>query len=44
MTSADGPKPFELHESGAFLHGTKADLAGDLAGDLQCRGLAVIDD
>jgi len=24
-------KPFELHESGAFLHGTKADLAvGDL--------------
>ena len=25
------PKPFELHESGAFLHGTKADLAvGDL--------------
>ncbi len=21
------PKPFELHESGAFLHGTKADLA-----------------
>jgi len=26
-----GPKPFEVHESGAFLHGTKADLAvGDL--------------
>jgi rifampin ADP-ribosylating transferase len=25
------PKPFEVHESGAFLHGTKADLAvGDL--------------
>jgi len=25
------PKPFERHESGAFLHGTKADLAvGDL--------------
>ena len=25
------PKPFELHESGALLHGTKADLAiGDL--------------
>jgi rifampin ADP-ribosylating transferase len=25
------PRPFELHESGAFLHGTKADLAiGDL--------------
>jgi rifampin ADP-ribosylating transferase len=21
------PKPFEVHESGAFLHGTKADLA-----------------
>ena len=20
------PKPFEVHESGAFLHGTKADL------------------
>ena len=36
----DGPKPFELHESGAFLHGTKADLAGDL----QRRGPAVIDD
>ncbi|WAJ43584.1 NAD(+)--rifampin ADP-ribosyltransferase [Mycobacterium sp. Aquia_216] len=29
MTTA--PKPFEVHESGAFLHGTKADLAiGDL--------------
>ncbi|WP_025737963.1 NAD(+)--rifampin ADP-ribosyltransferase [Mycobacterium genavense] len=29
MTS--GPKPFEVHESGALLHGTKADLApGDL--------------
>ncbi|MGV9796586.1 NAD(+)--rifampin ADP-ribosyltransferase [Mycobacterium sp. NPDC003449] len=27
----DGPKPYEIHESGAFLHGTKADLAvGDL--------------
>lgn len=25
------PKPFEVHQSGAFLHGTKADLAiGDL--------------
>ena len=25
------PKPFEVHESGALLHGTKADLAiGDL--------------
>ncbi|THG30065.1 NAD(+)--rifampin ADP-ribosyltransferase [Naasia lichenicola] len=25
------PKPFEIHESGAFLHGTRADLAvGDL--------------
>ncbi|OBG23508.1 rifampin ADP-ribosyl transferase [Mycolicibacterium celeriflavum] len=25
------PKPFEVHESGAFLHGTKADLSvGDL--------------
>jgi rifampin ADP-ribosylating transferase len=21
------PKPFEVHESGALLHGTKADLA-----------------
>jgi rifampin ADP-ribosylating transferase len=29
MTS--GPTPFEVHESGALLHGTKADLAvGDL--------------
>lgn len=27
----EGPKPFEVHESGALLHGTKADLvAGDL--------------
>jgi rifampin ADP-ribosylating transferase len=27
----DGPRPFELHDSGAYLHGTKADLAvGDL--------------
>ena len=26
-----GPTPFEIHESGALLHGTKADLAiGDL--------------
>jgi rifampin ADP-ribosylating transferase len=26
-----GPKPFEVHESGALLHGTKADLSvGDL--------------
>lgn len=26
-----GPQPFEVHESGALLHGTKADLAiGDL--------------
>lgn len=26
-----GPKPFEAHESGALLHGTKSDLAvGDL--------------
>jgi rifampin ADP-ribosylating transferase len=25
------PKPFEVHESGALFHGTKADLAvGDL--------------
>ena len=23
----ESPKPFEPHESGAFLHGTKADLA-----------------
>jgi rifampin ADP-ribosylating transferase len=28
---ASAPKPFEVHESGALLHGTKADLAvGDL--------------
>lgn len=33
MTS--GPKPFEVHESGAFLHGTKADLA---AGDFLVPG------
>lgn len=27
----NAPKPFEVHESGAFLHGTKSDLAvGDL--------------
>ncbi len=27
----DEPKPFEVHSSGAYLHGTKADLAvGDL--------------
>jgi len=27
----DGPTPFEVHPSGAYLHGTKADLAvGDL--------------
>ncbi len=27
----DEPKPFEVHESGALLHGTKADLAvGDV--------------
>jgi rifampin ADP-ribosylating transferase len=27
----EGPKPFEVHESGAYLHGTKADLAvGDV--------------
>jgi rifampin ADP-ribosylating transferase len=24
---ASTPKPFEVHESGAFLHGTKADLS-----------------
>jgi rifampin ADP-ribosylating transferase len=28
---AHAPRPFEVHDSGAFLHGTKADLsAGDL--------------
>ncbi|MEB0266579.1 MULTISPECIES: NAD(+)--rifampin ADP-ribosyltransferase [unclassified Cryobacterium] len=28
---ADEPRPFEVHESGALFHGTKADLAvGDL--------------
>ena len=27
----DGPTPFEVHPSGAYFHGTKADLAvGDL--------------
>ncbi|MCW2811518.1 MAG: arr [Friedmanniella sp.] len=30
------PKPFEVHESGAWLHGTKADLA---VGDLLVAGL-----
>ncbi|GAA4973968.1 NAD(+)--rifampin ADP-ribosyltransferase [Kineococcus glutinatus] len=29
------PQPFQVHESGAFLHGTKADLA---AGDLLLPG------
>ena len=33
MTSE--PKPFEVHESGALFHGTKADLA---AGDLLVPG------
>src|SRR3712207_7267704 len=29
--TTSGPTPFEVHESGALLHGTKADLAvGDL--------------
>ena len=29
----DGPTPFEVHPSGSYLHGTKADLAvGDLLG------------
>ena len=28
-----GPTPFEVHPSGAYFHGTKADLAvGDLRG------------
>ncbi|MDY7541959.1 NAD(+)--rifampin ADP-ribosyltransferase [Cryobacterium sp. 5B3] len=31
MRVADEPRPFEVHESGALFHGTKADLAvGDL--------------
>jgi rifampin ADP-ribosylating transferase len=31
MKMTNGPTPFEVHESGALLHGTKADLAvGDL--------------
>lgn len=31
MVDASGPKPFEVHESGCLLHGTKADLVtGDL--------------
>ena len=32
------PTPFEVHESGALLHGTKADLAvGDLLTSGPCR-------
>jgi rifampin ADP-ribosylating transferase len=31
-----GPEPFEVHESGALLHGTKADLA---VGDLLTPGM-----
>jgi rifampin ADP-ribosylating transferase len=27
VTVPNSPKPFEMHESGALLHGTKADLA-----------------
>lgn len=31
MTMGQSPIPFEVHESGAYLHGTRADLAvGDL--------------
>jgi rifampin ADP-ribosylating transferase len=31
MTSPGAPVPFEVHQDGVFLHGTKADLAvGDL--------------
>ena len=31
MSTASGPTPFEVHESGWLLHGTKADLqVGDL--------------
>lgn len=33
--TATGPTPFEVHELGALLHGTKADLA---AGDLLVPG------
>lgn len=33
---ANGPTPFEVHESGALLHGTKADL--------KRRGAALIHD
>jgi rifampin ADP-ribosylating transferase len=33
MTST--PRPFEVHESGAYLHGTRADLS---VGDLLVRG------
>lgn len=36
-----GPTPFEVHESGKLLHGTKAALA---VGDLRGRGAAVIYD
>jgi rifampin ADP-ribosylating transferase len=31
VSDPKSPTPFEVHESGAYLHGTKADLAiGDL--------------
>jgi rifampin ADP-ribosylating transferase len=31
VSATDGPVPFEVHEPGVYLHGTKADLAvGDL--------------
>jgi rifampin ADP-ribosylating transferase len=37
MRVSVGPKPFEVHESGALFHGTKADLA---VGDLIVPGYA----
>ncbi|MDN5767153.1 MAG: NAD(+)--rifampin ADP-ribosyltransferase [Humibacillus sp.] len=35
MVDGSEPKPFEVHESGALLHGTKADL---VAGDFLAPG------
>lgn len=37
MNDPKAPTPFEIHESGAYLHGTKADLA---IGDLLAPGRA----
>jgi rifampin ADP-ribosylating transferase len=37
LAMTNGPKPFEVHESGALFHGTKADLA---VGELLVPGRA----